>query len=125
MLLDEFFPDAVAAIGQATKSEGNLGADALADSNNAWWSVSSWQDRRLMQAFVGSEPHRSITARPDHHCDEATVADWEQASPDLPDWQTNLRHLTVTARPHSSRIPQTQTRPGTAANTVAKPLDDA
>jgi len=38
-LLDEFFTDAVAAIEQATKSEGNLGADALADANNAWWSV--------------------------------------------------------------------------------------
>jgi hypothetical protein len=43
-LLDEFFTDAVAAIEQATKSEGNLGADALADANNAWWSVSAWQD---------------------------------------------------------------------------------
>ena len=41
-LLDEFFTDAVAAIEQAMKSEGNLGADALADANNAWWSVSAW-----------------------------------------------------------------------------------
>ena len=40
-LLDEFFTDAVAAIEQAQKSEGNLGADALADANNAWWSVSA------------------------------------------------------------------------------------
>jgi len=31
-LLDEFFTDAVAAIEQAMKSEGNLGADALADA---------------------------------------------------------------------------------------------
>jgi hypothetical protein len=34
-LLDEFFTDAVAAIEQATKSEGNLGADALADGKAA------------------------------------------------------------------------------------------
>jgi hypothetical protein len=34
-LLDQFFTDAVAAIEQATKSEGNLGADALADADNA------------------------------------------------------------------------------------------
>ena len=45
-LLDEFFTDAVAAIEQAQKSEGNLGADALADANDAWWSVSSWRDRQ-------------------------------------------------------------------------------
>ncbi len=44
-LLDEFFTAAVAAIEQAQKSTGNLGADALADANNAWWSVSAWQNR--------------------------------------------------------------------------------
>jgi hypothetical protein len=53
-LLDEFFTDAVAAIEQAMKSKCNLGADALADANNAWWSVSAWQERRLMQAYVDS-----------------------------------------------------------------------
>ena len=93
-LLDEFFTDAVAAIEQATKSDGNLGADALADANNAWWSVSSWQERRLMQAYVDSEPHLGISTRLDHFCDEATFVDWEQASADLPDWQTSWRHLT-------------------------------
>jgi quinol monooxygenase YgiN len=94
-LLDEFFTDAVAAIEQATKSEGNLGADALADANNAWWSVSAWQDRRQLRAYVDREPHQSISMRLDHFCDEATFVDWEQASPDLPDWQTSWHHLTA------------------------------
>ena len=71
-LLDEFFTAAVAAIEQAQKSDGNLGADALADANNAWWSVSAWQERPLMQAYVDTEPHRGISARLDHYCDEAT-----------------------------------------------------
>jgi quinol monooxygenase YgiN len=92
-LLDEFFTDAVAAIEQATKSEGNLGADALADADNAWWSVTAWQDRPKMQAFVDTQPHLDISARLDHYCDEATFVDWEQASADLPDWQTSWRHL--------------------------------
>jgi hypothetical protein len=92
-LTDEFFADAVAAIEQAQKSEGNLGTDALADANNAWWSVSSWQDRLLMRAFVDNQPHQSIMNRLDHYCDEATFVDWEQDSPDLPDWPTSHRHL--------------------------------
>ena len=79
-LLDESFTDAVAAIEQAMKSEGNLGADALADANNARWSVSAWQERRLMQAYIDSEPHLGISARLDHYCDEATFVDWEQTS---------------------------------------------
>ncbi|HEY2126776.1 MAG TPA: hypothetical protein VGH77_06285 [Streptosporangiaceae bacterium] len=88
-LLDEFFTAAVAAIEQAQKSAGNLGADALADANNAWWSVSAWQERQPMLAFVNSEPHLSISQRLDHFCDEATFVDWEQASPALPDWPTS------------------------------------
>jgi quinol monooxygenase YgiN len=94
-LLDEFFTDAVAAIEQVMKSDGNLGTDALADANNAWWSVSAWQERGQMQAYVGSEPHLGISARLDHYCDEATFVDWEQNSPALPDWPTSWRHLTA------------------------------
>jgi hypothetical protein len=92
-LLDAFFTDALAAIEQAQKSGGNLGVDALADANNAWWSVTAWQERRLMQSYVRTEPHRNIQSHLDRYCDEATFVDWEQDSPDLPDWQTNWRHL--------------------------------
>ena len=83
-LPDEFFTDAVAAIEQAMTAEGNLGADALADANNAWWSVSARQERRLMQAYGDSEPHLGIRARLDHFCDEATFVDWERPAPTCP-----------------------------------------
>ena len=92
-LLNESFPAAVAAIEQAQKSDGNLGADALADANNAWWSVSAWTGRDPMRAFVGNQPHLTIKGRLAHYCDGATFVDWEQASPDLPDWQTSYRRL--------------------------------
>jgi hypothetical protein len=92
-LLNEFLVDAVAAIEQANKAEGNLGANALADANNAWWSVTSWQGRDPIRAFVGSEPHRGIMSKLDSYCDEATFVDWEQPGADLPDWQTSYEHL--------------------------------
>lgn len=98
-LLDEFFTDAVAAIEQAQKAEGNLGADALADADNAWWSVSAWTERGSMDAFVHGEPHQGIIGRLDHYCDEATFVDWEQDSSALPDWQTNWRHLIADGKP--------------------------
>ena len=114
-LLDEFFTDAVAAIEQAQKSEGNLGADALGDANNAWWTVSSWQDRGRMRAFVANLPHRSIMDRLDHYCDEATFVDWEQDSPDLPDWPTSHRHLVADGQAaeltHPSAANQTRAFP--------------
>lgn len=92
-LLDEFFTHAVASIEQAMKSEGNLGVDALAEAHDTWWSVSAWQGRSQMQAFVDAEPHHSTEGLLDQLCDEATFVDWEQDSPALPDWQTNWRHL--------------------------------
>ena len=114
-LLDEFLTAAVAATGQAQRSDGNLGVDALADAGNAWWSVSAWTERGPMQAFVDSEPHSSISKRLDHFCDEATFVDWEQASPDLPDWQTSWRHLTADGKAaeltHPSKANRTRTFP--------------
>ena len=77
------------------KSGGNLGADALADANYAWWSVSTWEQRHLMQAYADSEPHLGITARLDHYCDEAPFVGGDQDSAGLPDWQTSWRHLTA------------------------------
>jgi hypothetical protein len=70
-LLDEFFTAAVAAIEQAQKSTGNLGADALAD--------------------------------------------WEQASPARPDWQTSWRHITADGQA------ATLTQPSAANSTLAFP----
>jgi len=92
-LFDEFFASAVAVTQQATSSDGNLGADVLADANNVFWTVSAWQARDPLHAFVGAEPHLATMARLDDWCDEATFTDWEQGSPDLPDWQTSYGRL--------------------------------
>jgi hypothetical protein len=114
-LLDEFFTAAVASLEQAKKSDGSLGADVLADANDTWWTVTAWQERRPMQAFVGTEPHRSTMARLDDWCDEATFVDWHQASADLPDWQASYRRLVadgqVASLTHPSDAHQTRAFP--------------
>jgi hypothetical protein len=86
-LLDDFFTAAVATLEQAKGSAGSLGADVLADAANTWWTVTSWQDRDVMRAFVRTEPHLGTMKQLDGWCDEATFVDWEQDSPDLPGWQ--------------------------------------
>ena len=40
---DEFLANAVAIVEQATNSEGNLGADVLAEANNTYWTATAWQ----------------------------------------------------------------------------------
>ncbi len=68
-----------------------------------------------MQDFVDTEPHAGISKRLDHFCDEATFVNWEQDSPDLPDWQTNWRHLTADGKAapltHPSDANQTRAFP--------------
>ncbi len=90
---DEFLANAVAVVEQATNSEGNLGADVLAEANNTFWTATAWQERALMNAFVGAEPHRSTMSRIDGWCDEATFIDWEQAGAELPSWQAGYVRL--------------------------------
>jgi Antibiotic biosynthesis monooxygenase len=98
MFLDEFFASAVAVVEQAQNSEGNLGADVLAEANNTYWTRTAWQERDLMHAFVGSEPHLTTMSRLDEWCDEATFVDWEQASAGLPDWQDGYGHLVASGQ---------------------------
>jgi hypothetical protein len=90
-LIDHFFPAAVTVLEQAKNAAGNLDADILADANNAWWTRTVWRERTSMRAFVGTEPCLSTMARLVNWCHEATFADWEEASGDLPDWQTGYR----------------------------------
>ena len=122
VFLDEFFTAAVASLEQAKLSVGNLDSDVLADANNAWWTLTAWQERRAMHAFVGTQPHRGTMARLDDWCDEATFVDWEQASADLPDWQTSYRRLVADGQvaslsqpsdAHSTRAFPAPVEPGT------------
>lgn len=92
-LFDEFFAAAVAVAEQAQGSEGNLGADFLADAGNVYWTRTVWQARDPMNAFVGAEPHLATMSRIADWCDEATFIDWVQASPELPDWQTGYDRI--------------------------------
>jgi heme-degrading monooxygenase HmoA len=114
-VFDEFFASAVAVTEQATNSDGNLGADVLADDNNVYWTRTAWQERGSIQAFVGSEPHMRTMASIDDWCDEATFVDWEQTSPDLPDWQTSFRRLVadgqVASLKHPSEAQETRAFP--------------
>ncbi len=103
-LFDEFFAAAVAVTEQAKNSDGNLGADVLADANSVFWTRTAWRARGQMQAFVGSEPHLTTMARIDDWCDEATFADWEQRRPRPARLATTT--LSPTVRWRVSRTPQ-------------------
>jgi quinol monooxygenase YgiN len=92
-LLDDFFTHATAVIEQAQNTEGNLGVDAMAEAHDVWWDVTAWEGRAPIETFMNTEPHLSTRALVDHLCDEASFANWEQDTAELPDWQTAWRRL--------------------------------
>ena len=113
--LDDFFAAAVAVLEQAKNSDGNLGADTLAEANNVWWTSTAWQERGPMLAFVETEPHLNTMAHIDEWCDEATFIDWEQDSSGLPDWQRSWSRLIadgqVATLTHASEAHETRAFP--------------
>jgi hypothetical protein len=90
---DDFFASAVAVVEQAQGTDGNLGADVLAEANNTYWTRTAWQGRAEMDSFVGSQPHLSTMDHIDDWCDEATFVDWEQPAAGSLDWQEGYRRL--------------------------------
>jgi heme-degrading monooxygenase HmoA len=112
---EEFFASAVAVVEQAQGTEGNLGADVLAEAHNTYWTRTAWQERAAMDSFVGSEPHLSIMGRIDDWCDEGAFVDWEQASADAPDWQEGYRRIVadgqVASLTHGTDAHQTRDYP--------------
>jgi quinol monooxygenase YgiN len=114
-LLDDFFGVAVALLEQAKAADGILGADALADANDVWWTVSAWRDRGAIEGYVRTDPHGAASQRIGEFCDEATFVDWEQEGSALPDWQTSHRHIVaggqVATLPHPSAANATREFP--------------
>jgi len=100
-VFDEFFAAAVAVTELARTSEGNLGADVLAEAENTYWTRTSWRDRRSMDAFVGTEPHLTTMSRISDWCDEATFTDWEADAPGLPAWQDGYARIVTDGKPAS------------------------
>jgi hypothetical protein len=90
---DDFFAAAVAVVEQATSSDGNIGADVLAEADNTYWTRTCWQDVGVMRRFMVNEPHRSTMGHIDDWCDEATFVNWEQEEPALPDWHVAYDRL--------------------------------
>jgi hypothetical protein len=117
-LLDEFFTAAADLLLQAQGADGSIRADAIADANDVWWTVSAWRTRGDMRRYTATEPHRSAMPRLDDWCDEATFADWEQEDNDLPDWETSHEFLIE----HGTSAPLSHPSPANATRDFPAPV---
>lgn len=88
-----FLEAATAVIEQARNAPGNLGTGVSPDANDVYWTRTAWRDRASMTAFMTAEPHLGTMGSIDEWCDEAAFVEWEQATPQFPDWQAAFDRL--------------------------------
>jgi Antibiotic biosynthesis monooxygenase len=72
---------------QAQNSTGFLSGKLLREARNTFWTVTAWEDEAAMRAYRGAGTHHRIMPKLLDWCDEASVAHWNQDSPELPEWQ--------------------------------------
>jgi quinol monooxygenase YgiN len=86
---------------QARRSNGCRGVRAMRDSDGSFWTVSAWENREAMRAYVTTGAHRQAVPKLVKWCDEASTVHWEQeAAVGLPGWTEARRRMAVEGRPY-------------------------
>jgi len=73
-------------IWQTINTPGFWGGKLLLDANQAYWTMTAWDEQAAMKIFRNSGTHRSVMPKIQDWCDEASVVHWRQAETSLPDW---------------------------------------
>lgn len=71
---------------EASKAEGNIGAQVLNDRNRAFWTATVWTSETAMKKFMLDGAHREAMPKLLGWCDEAALVRWAQENSELPTW---------------------------------------
>jgi hypothetical protein len=91
--LPQFIWRTMQSVRQTERASGFLGGRLLREARNAFWTMTAWEDEAAMNAFRGSGAHRGAMPKLLDWCDEASVAHWNQETPELPTWLEAHRHM--------------------------------
>lgn len=93
-ILPGFFAAAPAIDAALRNAPGFVGGKELMDKGMVFWTVTSWHSASEMLQFRNSPAHRQAMRKLPDWCSEASIAHWEQESPELPDWATTHHKIT-------------------------------
>ncbi|MFI6323737.1 DUF3291 domain-containing protein [Nonomuraea sp. NPDC050556] len=80
-----FFMTSMKLWRQALRSKGALGVSLRADLlSRTFWTLSAWTDRAAINAYAGSEPHKSAMRRKRKVMKESTFVFWTVPASALP-----------------------------------------
>lgn len=89
----QFVREALKSARQAEQSSGFLGGRLLRNRENAFWTLTAWEDEKPMNTYRTGGPHRHVMPKLLIWCDEAAVVHWNQESSELPSWQMAHQHM--------------------------------
>jgi hypothetical protein len=89
----QFVWEALKSARQAEHSSGFLGGRLLRNPENAFWTLTAWEDEKAMNAYRSGGAHRRVMPKLLIWCDEVTVVHWNQEFSELPSWQEAHRHM--------------------------------
>jgi len=96
---------ALRSSSQAKRAPGVLNVALMRDVRNTYWTCTAWNDESAMRAFMMARPHKDSMAKLPEWCDEASVVNWKQDTPDLPDWREAHRRMVAEGRRSRVKYP--------------------
>ncbi len=101
----QFVWAALKSARQAESTPGFIDGKLLREARNTFWTITAWEDESAMRAYRNHGTHRAMMPRLLDWCDEASVAHWNQESPELPGWQDAHRRMVKEGRPSKVNYP--------------------
>ena len=113
--LPAFAVHTLRSLRQVRGSAGFRGGSLLPDRRWTFWTLTVWDDRDAMRAYMTAGAHRTAMPKLLDWCDEASVVHWNAATPDLPAWSDADARMRVEGRPSKVRRPSADHQPMTFA----------
>ena len=74
------------SIRQVKRAPGFQGGSLLSDRSWTFWTMTAWDSRENMRAYMTSGAHRKAMLHLLEWCDEASVVHWDHLEQDMPTW---------------------------------------
>jgi heme-degrading monooxygenase HmoA len=84
--MPRFLLHAFRSINQIKKAPGFQVGALLNDRKRTFWTMTAWDSRESMLAFMVNGAHKKAMPHLLEWCDEASVAHWTQEDATLPTW---------------------------------------
>ena len=115
--LPAFAVHTLGSLRQVRASAGFRGGSLLPDRRWTFWTLTVWDDRNAMRAYMTAGAHRTAMPKLLDWCDEASVAHWDAPDDTMPGWAAAAARMRREGRPSKVHRPS----PDHAAMRYAEP----